>query len=131
MVISKDKAVSIVIPIYNESENIGVLVEKIISNMANFIYEIIIVNDASDDNPSKVLAKYIFYTNFKIIENANNCGQSKSIYNGIINSKYDTIVTIDGDGQNNPKDILLLAQEYFKDKEIYLVGGIRFKRKDM
>ena len=50
--------------------------------------------------------------------------------NGINSSKYNTIVTIDGDGQNNPIDIPKLANVYFSNKNLYLVGGIRKNRKD-
>ena len=45
------------------------------------------------------------------IVNEKNLGQSQSIYNGIKIAKYDTIVTLDGDGQNDPKDILIF--KYF------------------
>ena len=49
--------------------------------------------------------------------------------NIIKKSLFNTIVTLDGDGQNNPKDITLLLNKYFSAKDIFLVGGIRKKRK--
>ena len=130
MHIKKSKNVSIVIPIYNESKNISDLVEKIYHYTKNIKYEIIVVDDASTDNPEKILSKFLVNSNFIIYKNQKNLGQSKSIHNGIIKSKYETIITIDGDGQNNPKDIILLVEEYFKNQNLSLIGGIRTKRKD-
>ena len=52
-------------------------------------------------------------------------GQSFSIFRGIKKSKYNNIVTIDGDGQNNPSDIINLLNLYFSSESIKLVGGIR------
>ena len=68
--------------------------------------------------------------NFKIINNQLNLGQSYSILSGIKQSKYNIIVTLDGDGQNNPYDIPKLLEFYNKSNDVYLVGGIRSKRKD-
>ena len=60
----------------------------------------------------------------------NNLGQSYSIQKGINNSVNDIIVTIDGDGQNDPKDIIKLYDIYMAKENLKLVGGIRKKRKD-
>ena len=57
-------------------------------------------------------------------------GQSFSIYKGVKLSSYNTIVTLDGDGQNDPKDIKNLIENYFNNFEIKLVSGIRVNRKD-
>jgi dolichol-phosphate mannosyltransferase len=56
-------------------------------------------------------------------------GQSKALLTGIIKSKYNTIITLDGDGQNNPNDIRKLMEIYF-NSNYFLVGGIRLNRKD-
>ncbi len=128
--INKKKNISIVIPIFNESENIGAVIEKILNNIKEINFEIIIIDDASTDKPYEKISKFLSLKNIKILKNEKNLGQSFSIYKGIKNSKYETIVTLDGDGQNNPLDILLLTDEYFNDNELFLVGGIRNKRKD-
>ena len=65
-----------------------------------------------------------------IINNETNKGQSYSIWNGIKKSNYNTIVTLDGDGQNNPKDIPRLLDLYFSKGTYSLIGGIRKNRKD-
>ena len=56
--------------------------------------------------------------------------QSKSLLTGIKSANFNDIVTIDGDGQNNPKDILNLTNIYFLNQNLNLVGGIRKNRKD-
>ena len=126
--------ISIVIPIFNESENITSLVSEIELAMkkTSYSYELILVNDASTDDTRDVLSKIYKKHNFniKILNNLKNIGQSFSIIKGIKSSKSQTIVTLDGDGQNNPNDIPKLIQEYNKDKDLLLVGGIRLNRKD-
>ena len=71
-----------------------------------------------------------YQNKIKIINNSKNLGQSLSILNGIKSSSFETVVTLDGDGQNNPIDIPILLNKYLSDKEIKLVGGIRLNRKD-
>ena len=122
---------SIVIPVYNEEKNIVILLEEIFFFLENYKnYEIIIVNDSSTDNTLENIKKNIKNQNLKIINNTKNVGQSYSIYNGIRNSSNDIIITIDGDGQNDPSDISKLLKNYTENKELKLVGGIRLNRKD-
>ncbi len=122
---------SIVIPLYNEEKNITSLLEEIFLVLNNQEkYEIILINDCSEDNTLVVISKYKKHKNIKILNNINNKGQSYSIHKGITESFYDTIITLDGDGQNNPKDIPKLLDIYKKQKERCLVGGLRLKRKD-
>ena len=67
--------------------------------------------------------------NIKYLSHNENLGQSSAIYTGIKNSKFDNIITIDADGQNNPKDIIKLLEVYEKDMHD-LVAGIRNNRID-
>ena len=121
---------SLVIPLYNESRNIKLLIDEIISNLINYKnYEIILVNDASTDDTSYVISS-LTYKKIKIITNAKNKGQSFSIHEGIKNSSYNIIVTLDGDGQNDPADISKLYELYLYNENVKLVGGIRRNRKD-
>lgn len=122
---------SIVIPVFNEEDNLISLINEIKTSLVNFKdYELIFVNDFSSDNTLKVLKKEQKKLSFKIHNNTLNLGQSYSTLLGIKNSKYNIIVTLDGDGQNNPKDIPRLIKTYNKNKNVFLVGGIRIKRKD-
>ena len=126
-------SVSVVIPFFNEESNVNKLLDELIYNFneQKITFELILVNDNSTDNTLKKLK--IFedkYKEIKIINNIQNVGQSFSLIKGIKNACFDTIITLDGDGQNNPKDIKNLLKEFSKNKDVKLVGGIRAKRKD-
>lgn len=122
---------SIVIPVFNEEHNLVSLIKEIKISLIDYKYfELIFVNDYSSDNTLKILKKEKKDFDFKILNNKINLGQSNSILLGIQKSKYNTIVTLDGDGQNNPNDIPKLLEFYNKNNDIFLVGGIRIKRKD-
>jgi len=122
---------SIIIPVLNEEKNIIKLVKEIFSALDDYNnFELIIVNDGSKDNTLENLKSLKIEFPIKIINNINNYGQSYSINEGIKQSNYNTIVTLDGDGQNNPIDIPKLLNVYFANDGIKLVGGIRKNRKD-
>ena len=121
---------SIVIPLFNESKNILPLIEEIYESLNNYSnFEIILVNDASTDNTLKTLQK-IKSDSLVILNNLENKGQSFSIHKGIYNSSNDIIITIDGDGQNDPTDIPKLLNLYLTNDDVKLVGGRRYKRQD-
>ena len=121
---------SIIIPLFNEENNIKLLIEEISEALKNYnySYEIILINDGSEDNTLNVI-KSINLKNLKIIENVKNYGQSYSLREGIKNSNNNIIITLDGDMQNNPNDIPSLINLYNSDS-YKLVGGIRKKRND-
>lgn len=121
---------SIIIPLFNEEKNIISLIDEIKIILKSFPnYEIVLVNDSSTDHTLDKI-KNIKYNDVKIINNNKNEGQSFSIHEGISHASYNVIVTIDGDGQNDPSDIPKLLKEYLNNKELQLIGGIRSKRKD-
>ena len=122
---------SIVIPLYNESTSIEKLVPEIFQSLTKYNkYELILVNDGSNDNTLEVLERIKKKYSVVLVNNETNKGQSYSIWNGIKKSNYNTIVTLDGDGQNNPKDIPRLLDLYFSKETYSLIGGIRKNRKD-
>ena len=114
--------------------NIEILIDEIVNviDKKKYNYEIVVVDDCSQDNTKKNILKCLsIYPEFiRIYENSKNYGQSQSIKNGVEKSKYQNILTIDGDRQNNPKDITRLLKVYFSDENIKLVSGIRHNRKD-
>lgn len=123
-------SVSIVIPAYNEYLNLTILIDEINKHLNDQLnYEILIIDDCSNDD-TPILFKENFFNKLKYIRNSKNLGQSKSVLIGIKESKYNTIITIDADLQNNPKDILKLYNIYKASDEVKLVGGIRNKRQD-
>ncbi len=111
---NKIKNISIIIPVLNEQKNVAFLVDEI-TNALNkkIIYEIVIVDDGSTDGTIKSIKEKIKKIScLKLIVHKKNYGQSLSLRTGIINSKYDYIVTLDGDGQNDPSNILDLVGVY-------------------
>ncbi len=124
--------VSLIIPVYNEEENIIFLFESIKnSGLYEQIEEVIIIDDCSIDNTSALLSEINSkYIKFKFYKNTKNMGQSYSIKKGAELSICKTIITMDGDGQNNPLDGVKLLKIYHNDPDLYLVGGIRKDRKD-
>ena len=125
------KNFSIIIPIYNEEDNINLLVDEIVLNLRKASnYEIIFVNDCSTDKSRKIILDLASKVPIILVDHESNLGQSFAIKNGILKSKYETIVTLDGDGQNNPIDIPNLLNKYFSKPNVFLISGIRKNRKD-
>ena len=123
---------SIVIPVYNEEKNIPFLYDSIRKVMGNIMeggYEIIFVNDGSQDETFGVLNTIASESSDLIIVNLNkHRGQSIAMQAGFDIAKGGLIITMDGDLQNDPVDIPAL---FYKMKEGYdIVCGWRYKRND-
>jgi dolichol-phosphate mannosyltransferase len=126
---------SIIIPVYNESENVGPLAREILSVLPDDAqFEVIFIDDAStDDTASQVLAIRAEDPRVRLVRHRRNAGQSAGIRNGAKIAAYDWVVTMDGDGQNDPADIpkLFAAMEGASaEPPLGLVGGLRMKRQD-
>ena len=118
---------SVIVPVYNEAGNIGRLVGEVSESLANYDFELIIVDDGSDDgsvtelsnvaeNESRVVAVYL----------ATNFGQTAALAAGLAEAKSETIVTMDGDLQNDPSDIPLLLSRLEEGYDV--VSGWRKSR---
>ena len=125
---------SVVVPVYNESENVSKLVDEIAVALAQTNYEMIFVNDASSDDTLSVLTSLKKdHSTLRAISHRKNAGQSRAVRSGVIAAKGQYIVTLDGDGQNDPADIpALFAQITRSDAPdgLALIGGRRAKRQD-
>lgn len=122
------KEFSIVIPVFNEEFNIPVLAQEIESVFQDTLsYEVIWVDDASSDNSWNQLM-LLDAEIHKIFRLARNYGQSTAIMAGIDRAKFSTIVTIDSDLQNDPRDIPLLLTSRRSPHDVVL--GYREKRHD-
>ncbi len=124
----KQDLLSIVVPVYNEEENVIPLIKSIENALATFNIEIIIIDDFSTDKTLKVL-KSIHSESLTIVEMKKNYGQSLALAAGIDLSNGDYIITMDGDMQNDPTDIPMMLEK-LKKEDLDLVTGIRAKRKD-
>ncbi len=122
---------SIVLPIYNEEENIPILYNKLTEVLKNISggYEIICVNDGSRDNSWQAL-KIIADTDHqvKILNFKNNFGQTAAMSAGIKFSQGEIIIPMDADLQNDPTDIPRFLEEINKGYDV--VSGWRKDRKD-
>ena len=127
-------ALSVVIPVYNEAENIDSLLQEIIQALSDIDeYEIVVVDDGSSDDTQKVLKETSQKSNssIRIIQHSDNYGQSAAIHTGVVCSTYDWIATLDGDGQNDPADIpLLYSNMPGGNPKLKMVCGHRQKRRD-
>ena len=111
---------SVIIPLYNEAKNIVLLYDEIIkylkSDFLNYEYEIIFINDwSTDESWDEILNlqkkdKHIIAINLQ-----KNYGQSTALQIWFENCNWDLIITLDWDGQNNPKDIKKLYDKMSKD----------------
>ncbi len=119
---------SVVVPVYNEEENVSLLVERIEGALHGKSYEIILVDDGSTDQTRQAI-KALNNLNVVLIELKKNYGQSLALAAGIDYAKGDYIITMDGDLQNDPDDILMMYNKA-KSEDWDVVTGIRQKRKD-
>ena len=123
-----DSLLSIVVPLYNEQDNVALLTEKIHESLQGYTYEIVYVDDFSTDNTKKVV-KAMDDSQVHLIELKKNYGQSLALAAGIDYAKGEYIITMDGDLQNDPSDIPSMLNYAITD-EYDVVTGIRQKRKD-
>jgi dolichol-phosphate mannosyltransferase len=126
-----DPAVTVVVPVRNEAGNIAPLVGEIEAALAGRSLEIVYVNDGSTDGTeAELLSLMAARPYLRQIRHAASCGQSAAIRSGVQNARALTVVTLDGDGQNDPGFIPILVNELEGgDPRLGLVAGQRVGRK--
>ncbi len=120
-----EPALSVVIPLYNEEDNIVPLQEELAAALAGIDYELILIDDCSQD---ATLQRIRRGPEVRIIEFAKNTGQSAAMYAGVNAARGAKIVLLDGDRQNDPADIPRMIAKL--DEGYDLVCGWRAKRQD-
>lgn len=123
---------SVVAPVYNEAGNLIPFCQKVATALKKITndYEIIMVDDGSTDNSFSILLQLKNkYPQLKIIQLRRNFGQSAALDAGIKHSRGEILVTLDADGQNDPKDIKKMLDKLQNDK-VDCVCGWRQKRQD-
>ncbi len=123
--------ISVIVPVYNESESLPILVEKIAAVLEghNLAFEIIAVNDGSQDASASVLATIAAREpRLKVINFARNFGQTAAMMAGFEHSRGSVIVPIDADLQNDPADIPRLLAKLAEGYDV--VSGWRRDRQD-
>lgn len=103
--------ISIVIPVYNEADNIEPLGHSIINAMQGQNYEVIFVDDGSTDGSNHKLDEWCArYTNFRTIHFKTNAGQTAAMDAGFKHASGKYVISMDADMQNDPADILRLIE---------------------
>ena len=116
-------AVSVIVPIFNEEGNVVQLQEELQSALGASSYEIIFVDDGSTDG---TVAKIDRKPTVRVLQFEKNTGQSAAIYAGLHAARGDVLVLIDGDLQNDPRDIpRLLAEIEQGADQIFPLHGFR------
>lgn len=120
--------ISVVVPVYNEAGNLAALYAELRQVMDRFgeSYELIFVNDGSTDATSSELAAL---TGSIVVDLARNYGQAIALDAGFRVAKGEIIVSLDGDGQNDPHDIPKLL-EVLTDPHVDVATGWRVDRQD-
>jgi dolichol-phosphate mannosyltransferase len=126
-------ALSVVVPVFNERDNIPPLLAEIATALRGRVeFEVVYVDDASRDDSLAVLAAARSrHPELRVIRHLQQSGQSTAIRNGVKAARGNWIATLDGDGQNDPADIpKLLAMRDESPAAIKLFAGWRVDRKD-
>lgn len=124
--------ISVVVPVFDEEGAAPTLAREIAAAFADRNAEIIFVDDASRDGTRaalKALAAEI--PQLRVLGHRRNAGQSRAIRTGVLAARAPIVVTLDGDGQNDPADGPALVDRLLSGPpELALVGGERVKRQD-
>ena len=123
---------SVVIPVYNEMDNVAQLANEVDIALKQFTgYELVYVDDGSSDDTVSSIKKITLQNGtLKLVRHLKNAGQSTALLSGIRSAKSLIICTLDGDGQNDPADIPQVLAVYLEQNSPTLVAGHRAERND-
>ena len=123
--------VAVVIPVYNEEENLPALMQRLMPVMLGLgkSFEIIFIDDGSHDQSLQILKEFTKNSQVRIVELTKNYGQHAAIMAGFSITQADIIITMDADLQNPPEEIINLVK-VMEEGNYDVVGTIRKGRKD-
>ncbi len=124
---------SVVVPVFNEQDNVEPLVDEIVIALRTVIpFEIVYVDDNSRDGTLEKLQQLKSRVpELRVIRHVIQSGQSTAVRNGVKAARGEWIATLDGDGQNDPADIpKLLAERALAATDVKLFAGWRVQRQD-
>lgn len=126
--------ISVVVPAFNEAENVENLATEIDQALSDLSYEMIFIDDASTDDTKSVLVEMKSrFPHLRVLSHRQNSGQSRGVRSGVRAARAEIIATLDSDGQNDPADIPKLYQQLTRadaPETLAMVGGRRAKRID-
>jgi len=126
-------ALSVVVPVFNERDNVVPLIEEIVAALrGRTMLEIVYVDDCSRDDTLAVLREArARFPELRVVRHLSQSGQSTAVRTGVKAARGAWIATLDGDGQNDPADIpKLLAARDAGDARVRLYAGWRVDRRD-
>jgi len=121
---------SIVIPLYNEEDVVGHLLDELRSFARTWRsdYELLLVDDGSSDRTAEIIGEqFENWSQGKLIQLSQNCGQAAALFYGMQRARGQIVILLDGDGQNDPLDIPNILAPL---NEVDMVVGIRVNRRD-
>ena len=124
---------SVVVPVFNEADNVLPLLEEIERALAALgAFEVVFVDDGSTDDTVTRLAPAVSAGRLRLLKHLQRSGQSAAVRTGVKAARGEWVATLDGDGQNDPADIpRLFAQVAGGGSSVpVLVGGLRATRRD-
>ena len=121
---------SVVVPTFNEEDNVVLLAEEIIATLAGLAggFELIVVDDASTDATVARIAQ-LTDPSVRGVFHRVNCGQSAAVASGFQAARGEWVATLDGDGQNDPADLPAMLEQALREG-VDCVTGVRRKRQD-
>lgn len=123
-------SVSVVIPLYNEEESIGPLLDELLPVLGRLEggHEVLVVDDGSTDRTAEILRRRLDTTpTLRVLTLTPNTGQSAAFEAGFRAARGDVLVTLDGDGQNDPADIPRVLDHLDGHDAVF---GVRARRQD-
>jgi len=131
-------ALAVVVPVHDEQDNVGPLLDEIRAALEGRVdYEVLFVDDASrDETPRRLQQARNSHPRLRVLRHLHNCGQSAAVTTGVRRARAPLVVTLDGDGQNDPADIPALLQRWQAESHAapggqpLLLAGWRQQRRD-
>lgn len=125
---------SLVVPLNDERPNVRPLLEEIAEVLDGLDYEVVAVDDGSTDGTLGELHRVAADVGrVRVLRLEERCGQSTALYSGIRAARSELVATLDGDLQNDPRDVFTLLERYFEEADRETVGlliGHRVQRRD-
>jgi len=129
---SNSPEISVLVPVMNEAGNIRPLIDEICGALSGRNFEIIYIDDASnDDSPAELADAQAAVSQLRVLRHHRRAGQSAAIRSGLLRARGHLIAVLDGDGQNVPADLPNLEKALLAGGPAQgMAAGIRAKRQD-
>ena len=128
---TSDPTISVVVPVRNEAGNIAPLIAEIAAALdGQWAFEVVYVNDGSSDGTEADLQKLMAqHAWLRRVRHKQSCGQSAAVRSGVAAARGAIVVTLDGDGQNDPKFVPPMIHALEASPRLGLIAGQRVGRK--